>query len=175
MYEELILILAVQHERGPRNSTLRRQVAMYLKETSDLRAMAAMSAPQHFFRPPMFLPGALPPGIPQPLPTPLNGTLPGSMPGSLPVGMGFDHLAAAAAVASVRSPGHLGHPGIPAPPTHHGLSPVSPPTDTTVIGHSSSPSLPTGAGTPTTSTTLHHPTPKVCHTLKVTTYICFYL
>ncbi|XP_041350644.1 nuclear receptor subfamily 2 group E member 1-like [Gigantopelta aegis] len=27
---------AVQHERGPRNSTIRRQVAMYLKETSEL-------------------------------------------------------------------------------------------------------------------------------------------
>ena len=42
---------AVQHERGPRNSTIRRQVAMYLKETSELSAMAV--AP-HPFRPPFF-------------------------------------------------------------------------------------------------------------------------
>ena len=31
-----IFFVAVQHERGPRNSTIRRQVAMYLKETSEL-------------------------------------------------------------------------------------------------------------------------------------------
>ncbi|XP_052807370.1 nuclear receptor subfamily 2 group E member 1-like [Mya arenaria] len=30
---------AVQHERGPRNSTIRRQVAMYLKETSELNSL----------------------------------------------------------------------------------------------------------------------------------------
>ncbi|KAH3724370.1 hypothetical protein DPMN_050186, partial [Dreissena polymorpha] len=30
---------AVQHERGPRNSTIRRQVAMYLKETSELSSL----------------------------------------------------------------------------------------------------------------------------------------
>lgn len=32
---------AVQHERGPRNSTIRRQVAMYLKETSELGTVLA--------------------------------------------------------------------------------------------------------------------------------------
>ncbi|KAL3882553.1 hypothetical protein ACJMK2_028888 [Sinanodonta woodiana] len=30
---------AVQHERGPRNSTIRRQVAMYLKETNELNSV----------------------------------------------------------------------------------------------------------------------------------------
>ncbi|XP_064628505.1 nuclear receptor subfamily 2 group E member 1-like [Lineus longissimus] len=39
---------AVQHERGPRNSTIRRQVAMYLKETSELSSMMT-------FRPPFFV------------------------------------------------------------------------------------------------------------------------
>ncbi|KAL8566972.1 hypothetical protein ACOMHN_059772 [Nucella lapillus] len=42
---------AVQHERGPRNSTIRRQVAMYLKETSELGTVLA----PHPFRSP-FLP-----------------------------------------------------------------------------------------------------------------------
>lgn len=42
---------AVQHERGPRNSTIRRQVAMYLKETSELNSVLA----PHPFRSP-FLP-----------------------------------------------------------------------------------------------------------------------
>ncbi|XP_067674555.1 nuclear receptor subfamily 2 group E member 1-like isoform X1 [Haliotis asinina] len=32
---------AVQHERGPRNSTIRRQVAMYLKETNELGTVLA--------------------------------------------------------------------------------------------------------------------------------------
>ena len=57
LFDDFSSSLAVQHERGPRNSTLRRQVAMYLKETSDLRVMAAMGAPQHFFRTPMFSQG----------------------------------------------------------------------------------------------------------------------
>ncbi|KAL4233234.1 hypothetical protein ACF0H5_007918 [Mactra antiquata] len=35
---------AVQHERGPRNSTIRRQVAMYLKETSELNSLYGSSA-----------------------------------------------------------------------------------------------------------------------------------
>ncbi|XP_048771220.1 nuclear receptor subfamily 2 group E member 1-like [Ostrea edulis] len=39
---------AVQHERGPRNSTIRRQVAMYLKETRDYGAFVAQAP----FRPP---------------------------------------------------------------------------------------------------------------------------
>lgn len=39
---------AVQHERGPRNSTIRRQVAMYLKETSELGTVLA----PHPFRSP---------------------------------------------------------------------------------------------------------------------------
>lgn len=48
---------AVQHERGPRNSTIRRQVAMYLRETTELQqAMIAHAA----FRPP-YLPGM--PGV----------------------------------------------------------------------------------------------------------------
>ncbi|XP_045197632.2 nuclear receptor subfamily 2 group E member 1-like [Mercenaria mercenaria] len=34
---------AVQHERGPRNSTIRRQVAMYLKETSELNSLYGSS------------------------------------------------------------------------------------------------------------------------------------
>lgn len=42
-----ILVAAVQHERGPRNSTIRRQVAMYLKEQSELGLFAANP-----FRPP---------------------------------------------------------------------------------------------------------------------------
>lgn len=47
-------ISAVQHERGPRNSTIRRQVAMYLKESSEYNAMMMHSA----YRPP-YLPGCL--------------------------------------------------------------------------------------------------------------------
>ena len=43
-----LLYIAVQHERGPRNSTIRRQVAMYLKETRDYGALVAQSP----FRPP---------------------------------------------------------------------------------------------------------------------------
>ncbi|GAB1607775.1 photoreceptor-specific nuclear receptor-like [Argonauta hians] len=46
---------AVQHERGPRNSTIRRQVAMYLKETSEL----ASSLPSNPFRS-HFLPPIVP-------------------------------------------------------------------------------------------------------------------
>lgn len=34
-----VFLSAVQHERGPRNSTIRRQVAMYLKETSELSSL----------------------------------------------------------------------------------------------------------------------------------------
>lgn len=45
------MIVAVQHERGPRNSTIRRQVAMYLRETTELAsAISASAAP---FRPPV--------------------------------------------------------------------------------------------------------------------------
>ena len=45
---------AVQHERGPRNSTIRRQVAMYLRETTELAsAISASAAP---FRPPVLPP-----------------------------------------------------------------------------------------------------------------------
>ena len=113
---------------------------MYLKETSDLRAMAAMGGPQHFFRPPMFLPGGLPHGMPAGIPMGLTGN---TVPGGIPGGVNFDPIAAAVAVASVRS---AGHPGV---------SPVSPIGDTTVLSHSNSPNLPTGTGT------LHHPTPKV--------------
>ncbi|OWF42760.1 nuclear receptor subfamily 2 group E member 1-like [Mizuhopecten yessoensis] len=43
---------AVQHERGPRSSTLRRQVAMYLRESSELSSMMA-STPL----PPPYFPG----------------------------------------------------------------------------------------------------------------------
>jgi hypothetical protein len=39
------ILSAVQHERGPRNSTIRRQVAMYLKETSELDAVIS---PHHY-------------------------------------------------------------------------------------------------------------------------------
>ena len=42
-------ISAVQHERGPRNSTIRRQVAMYLKETNEMSAAARV--PVHFRSP----------------------------------------------------------------------------------------------------------------------------
>ncbi len=66
------LFSAVQHERGPRNSTIRRQVAMYLKETSELSA--AMIPPQ--FRPPFF-PGMIAPeGSPIPAMTPSLEHLP---------------------------------------------------------------------------------------------------
>ncbi|BFZ09550.1 hypothetical protein BsWGS_12589 [Bradybaena similaris] len=41
---------AVQHERGPRNSTIRRQVAMYLKESSEYGGVLAAGP----FRPPFF-------------------------------------------------------------------------------------------------------------------------
>lgn len=47
------LITAVQHERGPRNSTIRRQVAMYLRESSELASAITSSAP---FRPPVLPP-----------------------------------------------------------------------------------------------------------------------
>ncbi|XP_074642537.1 nuclear receptor subfamily 2 group E member 1-like [Tubulanus polymorphus] len=43
---------AVQHERGPRNSTIRRQVAMYLKEQTELSSM--MSVANTPFRSPYF-------------------------------------------------------------------------------------------------------------------------
>ena len=45
----LRFISAVQHERGPRNSTIRRQVAMYLKETNEMSAAARV--PVHFRSP----------------------------------------------------------------------------------------------------------------------------
>ena len=47
---------AVQHERGPRNSTIRRQMAMYLKETSELSSLGSPSP---------FRPHYLPPGMMQ--------------------------------------------------------------------------------------------------------------
>lgn len=40
----LLFFSAVQHERGPRNSTIRRQVAMYLKETSELNSLYGSTA-----------------------------------------------------------------------------------------------------------------------------------
>lgn len=45
---DCVILVAVQHERGPRNSTIRRQVAMYLKETRDYGAFVAQTP----FRPP---------------------------------------------------------------------------------------------------------------------------
>ena len=51
---QLFLPTAVQHERGPRNSTIRRQVAMYLKETSELGTVLA----PHPFRSPFLPPAA---------------------------------------------------------------------------------------------------------------------
>ncbi|XP_070191384.1 nuclear receptor subfamily 2 group E member 1-like isoform X2 [Littorina saxatilis] len=47
----------VQHERGPRNSTIRRQVAMYLKETSEL---GGVLGPHHHFRTPFLHAAYLP-------------------------------------------------------------------------------------------------------------------
>lgn len=57
---------AVQHERGPRNSTIRRQMALYLKEANEISAsMAAHAAVvSHPFRPPYLHNGLL---IPHPL------------------------------------------------------------------------------------------------------------
>ncbi|ESO85739.1 hypothetical protein LOTGIDRAFT_130367, partial [Lottia gigantea] len=52
---------AVQHERGPRNSTIRRQVAMYLKETSEMGGLIA----SHPFRNPLLPPGFV--GYDQPI------------------------------------------------------------------------------------------------------------
>ena len=76
----------MQHERGPRNSTIRRQVAMYLKETSELNAMAAHAAA---FRPP-YLPGMV--GIPAPAPVPPSESIPpvsaaAETPSHLPAGL----------------------------------------------------------------------------------------
>lgn len=74
----------MQHERGPRNSTIRRQVAMYLKESTELSAVAAAAAgmlPPHFRGVGPFLPaGAVPPGgpggaAPVSLPSPGGGSL----------------------------------------------------------------------------------------------------
>ena len=42
----LLSCLAVQHERGPRNSTIRRQMALLLKESSDL--ITAYHHQQHY-------------------------------------------------------------------------------------------------------------------------------
>lgn len=78
-------ISAVQHERGPRNSTIRRQVAMYLKETSELSASmaqaAAAAAHAAAFRPP-YLPGIVglppppPPGMPPAAAPPVSESMP---------------------------------------------------------------------------------------------------
>lgn len=39
-----VVFLAVQHERGPRNSTIRRQMALYLKEAADYTATVGFNA-----------------------------------------------------------------------------------------------------------------------------------
>lgn len=56
-----LLVVAVQHERGPRNSTIRRQVAMYLRETTELAS--AISASQPFSHPLRHGPPHLPPNM----------------------------------------------------------------------------------------------------------------
>ncbi|XP_042147344.1 nuclear receptor subfamily 2 group E member 1 [Ixodes scapularis] len=55
---------AVQHERGPRNSTLRRQVALYLKEATSAAGlrMAHSAASSQVCGPPSGAPGPSPPG-----------------------------------------------------------------------------------------------------------------
>ena len=50
------MVSAVQHERGPRNSTIRRQMAMYLKENSEMSSLGSPSP---------FRPHYLPPGMMQ--------------------------------------------------------------------------------------------------------------
>ena len=46
--EWFVLVVAVQHERGPRNSTIRRQMALYLKEAADYNAtMGAFGGAPH--------------------------------------------------------------------------------------------------------------------------------
>ncbi|ELU12704.1 hypothetical protein CAPTEDRAFT_226190 [Capitella teleta] len=83
---------AVQHERGPRNSTIRRQVAIYLKETSELSAsMAAAHAVA--FRPP-YLPGlvGMPPHAPPaqpPTPEGPHGALSPIEAARIPTSMGL--------------------------------------------------------------------------------------
>lgn len=59
---------AVQHERGPRNSTIRRQVALYLKEATGGPAatttmLSDFSPPHHHHREPLSL-TAHPPSLP---------------------------------------------------------------------------------------------------------------
>lgn len=70
------ILIAVQHERGPRNSTIRRQVAMYLRETSEL-ATAISSAsspfrPRHTLPHPMYLGAGLGANIAAANPPPHN-------------------------------------------------------------------------------------------------------
>ena len=50
------MVSAVQQERGPRNSTIRRQMAMYLKENSEMSSLGSPSP---------FRPHYLPPGMMQ--------------------------------------------------------------------------------------------------------------
>jgi len=104
---------AVQHERGPRNATLRRQMSLYFKE----RPADAPGAPSDgATSPPGATPGAgFPLGRSPPLPPPPPTFLPG--PGDLALAKSYQfHLslvhdarhaalaAAAAAVAAASSP-----------------------------------------------------------------------
>ena len=84
-----MIVLAVQHERGPRNSTIRRQVAMYLKESTEFAGTGTLVPGGGMLpfaaRPPFLPPGlitATPEGVPvistaalEHLPAPLQGVL----------------------------------------------------------------------------------------------------
>ncbi|KAK8400515.1 hypothetical protein O3P69_003287 [Scylla paramamosain] len=91
---------AVQHERGPRNSTLRRQMALYFKDPS----------PEAPTRPP-----ASPPAAPNTPPHPVTTTR--SPPTSVPHLPSLPTLAVSTSLSLPFPPPHLPHPAGPLPST----------------------------------------------------------
>lgn len=91
---------AVQHERGPRNSTIRRQVAMYLKETSELNSLYAPAPYQSPYMPGFYTFDRLNDGI----------TVSAIDPPSSPLTPGASPLTSPLSSSSPTSPGMLCQP-----------------------------------------------------------------
>ena len=160
-----MFLAAVQHERGPRNSTLRRQVAMYLKESSDIQTMAAINNHQHFFRPPMFIPNSLPPGIPPGI----QPGIPPGMPPVLPIGYA-GRLPGAFPLGMQRSFNNDHHHVTPRPPPHLISEYSSLPRRSPSLERRAPPSVSPVDGDTKIPGGIVHPTPKVNTYIQAANY-----
>jgi hypothetical protein len=115
------IVIAVQHERGPRNSTIRRQMALLMKESNEILSNVYRTTPNlfsHFMPPTNIQPPVIPPTPPTPNETILepnctssssssstsNFTLPNISPNSQDFSNVFNSVAAAALSQPLMSP-----------------------------------------------------------------------